>query len=83
MSQGKSAIRNSSVPDERQIAELPSHDDIAKLAYALWEARSCGDGLAEQDWFEAERRLRESFAASESAIDESESSFNVTAAGGR
>jgi hypothetical protein len=36
----------------------PSHDEIARLAYALWEARGCGEGSAEQDWLEAERRLR-------------------------
>jgi hypothetical protein len=35
------------------------HDEIARLAYALWEARGGGDGLAEQDWLEAERRLQE------------------------
>lgn len=35
------------------------HDEIARLAYALWEARGGGDGFAEQDWLEAERRLQE------------------------
>ncbi len=35
------------------------HDEIATLAYALWEARGGGDGFAEQDWLEAERRLQE------------------------
>jgi hypothetical protein len=35
----------------------PPHDDIAKLAYALWEARGGGDGGAEEDWLEAERQL--------------------------
>ena len=34
------------------------HDEIAKLAYALWEAHGGGDGFAEQDWLEAERRLQ-------------------------
>jgi hypothetical protein len=33
------------------------HDEIARLAYTLWEARGGGDGFAEQDWLEAERRL--------------------------
>jgi len=37
----------------------PSHDDIANLAYALWEDRGGGDGRAEQDWLEAERMLQE------------------------
>jgi len=36
-----------------------SHDEIARFAYALWEARGGGCGLAEQDWLEAERQLQE------------------------
>ena len=36
-----------------------SHDDIANLAYALWEDRGGGDGGAEEDWLEAERTLQE------------------------
>jgi Protein of unknown function (DUF2934) len=35
-----------------------SHDEIAKLAYALWEGRGGGDGFAEKDWLEAEQRLQ-------------------------
>ena len=35
-----------------------SHDEIARLAYALWEARGGGDGFAEQDWLQAEQRLQ-------------------------
>ena len=35
------------------------HDEIARLAYALWEARGGGDGFAGQDWLEAEQRLHE------------------------
>lgn len=42
----------------RDGATLPSHEDIAILAYALWEERGGGDGGADQDWFEAERQLR-------------------------
>jgi len=38
---------------------LPSHDDIANLAHALWVARGGGDGGAEEDWLEAERMLQE------------------------
>lgn len=45
-------------PDFRRDTISPSHEDIAKLAYALWEERGRGDGGAEQDWFEAERQLR-------------------------
>ena len=44
-------------PQER--LDLPSHDDIAELAHAIWEARGGGDGGAEEDWLEAESLLRD------------------------
>jgi Protein of unknown function (DUF2934) len=44
----------------REESAVLLHDEIARLAYVLWEARGGGDGLAEQDWLEAERRLQES-----------------------
>jgi hypothetical protein len=36
-----------------------SIQDLAKLAYALWEQRGCPFGSPEVDWLEAERKLRE------------------------
>ena len=45
---------------EDAISSVPSHADIAALAYALWEERGRGDGDAERDWLEAERQLRSS-----------------------
>jgi Protein of unknown function (DUF2934) len=41
-------------------APAPAHDEIARLAYALWEARGDGGGSAEEDWHNAERALRNS-----------------------
>jgi hypothetical protein len=32
-------------------------EDIARLAYSLWEARGCQDGSPEEDWFRAEQQL--------------------------
>ncbi len=32
-------------------------EQIASLANALWRERGCPDGSAEQDWFDAERKL--------------------------
>ena len=32
-----------------------STQDIANLAYALWQQRGCPEGSPEQDWFEAEK----------------------------
>ena len=36
------------------------HNDIAPLAYALWEARGCPQGSPEEDWFHAVQQLRAS-----------------------
>jgi len=35
----------------------PSHEEIARLAYANWEARGRQDGSAEEDWYRAEQEL--------------------------
>ena len=40
------------------VAEPVDHEEIAKRAYELWQARGCPGGSAESDWFEAERELR-------------------------
>ena len=37
---------------------MPTHDEIAALAYELYEARGRADGFDVDDWLEAERRLR-------------------------
>ncbi len=34
--------------------------DIAMLAYVLWEQRGCPVGSPEQDWMEAEQKMRAS-----------------------
>jgi Protein of unknown function (DUF2934) len=39
------------------IAANSTHEDIANLAYALWQRRGCPDGSAEEDWLEAEQQL--------------------------
>ena len=45
-------------PGRKDSTLMPSHEEIARLAYILWQARGGGDGEAEQDWCEAERQLR-------------------------
>ena len=37
---------------------IPTEVQIAALARSVWEARGCPQGLPEQDWFLAERALR-------------------------
>ena len=36
----------------------PSGETIPALARALWKARGCPEGSAEEDWFQAERALQ-------------------------
>jgi hypothetical protein len=35
-----------------------NHDDIAILAYRLWQQRGCPVGSDQEDWFRAEQALR-------------------------
>jgi hypothetical protein len=49
---------------ERGIStSLIEQDDIALLAYSYWEARGCLHGSPEEDWFRAEKELRQRAAA--------------------
>jgi hypothetical protein len=41
-------------------------EDIARLAYTLWQQRGCPNGSAEFDWFAAEEKLLESVERGES-----------------
>lgn len=40
------------------------HQDIARLAYAIWQDRGCPHGGDVEDWLEAERQLSKKQAAS-------------------
>ncbi len=37
---------------------VPTQEEIAALAYSLWEARGMNAGSSEEDWFCAEEQLR-------------------------
>jgi hypothetical protein len=41
----------------------PTYEDIAKLAYSYWEARSYQGGSPEEDWARAEQELRVNVSA--------------------
>ena len=45
----------------------PSHEQIARLAYAYWEARGRQHGSPDEDWHRAERELRTRRPSSESS----------------
>jgi hypothetical protein len=38
---------------------LPTHEQIAERAHALWIERGCPEGSAEAHWLEAERELHD------------------------
>jgi hypothetical protein len=42
------------------IATTPEPDQIASLAYALWQQRGCPEGSPEADWLRAEEELTKS-----------------------
>ncbi|HEY1240121.1 MAG TPA: DUF2934 domain-containing protein [Bryobacteraceae bacterium] len=53
-------VRADAVVSDREL----SHQDIARLAYALWEARGGEGGSPEEDWLRAEQELRRNPAIS-------------------
>jgi len=42
---------------------IPTHEEIAKLAYSYWEARGCQGGSPEEDWYRAEREWDERYGS--------------------
>lgn len=52
-----------SAADQTIAAAQPRDEDVARRAYELYEQRGAGDGRDWDDWFEAERELRQSTAA--------------------
>lgn len=53
--------------------EQPSQDyreEIARLAYYLWQARGEPDGSPEEDWFRAEREIEAKLHAGKATTDE-------------
>ncbi len=45
-------------PDVAGLKGEPEHDDIARVAYEIFESEGCPSDRAEVHWFEAERRLK-------------------------
>lgn len=42
----------------REATHQASEQEIAALAYELWQARNCPEGSPEEDWFRAVESLR-------------------------
>ena len=52
--------KNIALPDKSPEASLPKDptaDDIARLAYAIWEERGRPSGSGEEDWLLAEQKI--------------------------
>ena len=54
------SLPKSRVSADNQAMESALEQDIAKLAYALWQQRGCPEGSPQIDWFAAEESLRAS-----------------------
>lgn len=48
-----------SVPTANGAARVPDREEIARLAYSYWVERGGRGGSPEDDWYRAERELRE------------------------
>lgn len=46
-------------PDLNALLAALEHDRIANLAYFCWQQRGCPEGSPEEDWFLAEKQIRE------------------------
>ncbi len=55
----KRTSRHSELDARHSEAGVPSHSEVAALAYRLYLSRGGGDGHDLDDWFEAERLLGE------------------------
>jgi hypothetical protein len=62
--------------------ELDFHEQVAKLAYVLWQERGCPDGSPEDDWYRAEEQLQNQTAEKKPARSTDELLATV-ARGGR
>ena len=46
-------------PDLNALLAALEHERIAAIAYLYWEQRGCPEGSPNDDWFRAERDIRE------------------------
>jgi hypothetical protein len=59
LNRNKSGTSQPSAFTERTASEGVSEDAIAALAYQLWQVQGCPIGSDRQDWFQAERELKD------------------------
>jgi hypothetical protein len=51
------AMKEDVTNTEMNPVERPEHEQIAQLAYILWQARGCPEGSPDEDWLRAEQDL--------------------------
>ena len=51
-------VKTAAAEPAPSVSNTPTFEQIANLAYAIWEARGCQGGSPEEDWLAAERKLR-------------------------
>lgn len=56
-------LRNGGEEHQPISPEAPNPDDIALLAYRLWDERGRPMGSPDEDWFRAEQELQQTQAA--------------------
>ena len=72
----KRGIRQTADTTERKASALISETAVAERAHQLWQARGCPNGSDQEDWFQAEKELKQkaglaqSNAADPAATDE-------------
>lgn len=68
-----SAVATQGSVDLRQARAI--QEEIAALAYSLWQSRGCPEGTPDEDWFNAEEILRANGEITESMCQEGGSTF--------
>jgi Protein of unknown function (DUF2934) len=58
-SHGLEKIARGAYPDLDSLLALLEHERIAKLAYSFWHQRGCPEGSPDDDWFRAQKCIRE------------------------
>ncbi len=63
-----------------EVPEAQNREQIAALAYQLWQDRGCPEGTPDEDWFRAERELARSKRIDEKEVGSLDSTERSIAA---
>lgn len=68
--------QTSELQQKDTVTRSPEPNQIAGVAYTLWELRGCPVGSPEEDWFKAEQELARPQARGATASNRSETGKN-------